>query len=375
MMALDHDTVAGFTPSPDCIRDDIDVVAANVFGAVWRFSKGQRGQCDATLATISKRAGYGTTATRMRLRLLVERGWIVEECRKGRPTVYRDSGRWVLKVVGEDTDTPTPRVGPRRKRQREALPSGGDPNASRWPPQRLALPPPTAGVGLPQREALAEDSSFKKEPKKEQETGVVVAARDPLDSATQVPAAAAGTATPGGSADPDPAPAPAQGATARRSRSVPKPVNPEDRAGPFRDVFRAICKVRRLDPDMLDDDTRSNTRRLTSRLCRKGVADGGTVEDWGRQWYAEMARQHRCRQSEVTPPIIKQLTTHFSGCIATRDGEVIDVPDTHTPARPRPGAHQPGKVHTPAPPEERQAAIAAIAAMRARSQSTPQVAP
>ena len=323
-MILDPDTVSGFTPSPDCIRDEIDIIAANVFGAVWRFSKGQRGQCDATLAKISKRAGYGTTATRMRLRLLTEHGWIVEERREGRPTVYRDSGRWVLKVVGEDTEPPTPAVAPKRKPQREALPSGNDPNARRCPPQRETLDTPTPDVAPPQREALAEDSLLKKDFKKDLKIEDVVPDAPELAPAI-VPETTSGTTAPGPGEDPDDEPDPKP--SARRPRPAPKPI-PEKKPGPFQDVFRAICRVRRTSADVLNDEDRYNTRGLASTLCHHGVEDAATVESWGVAWYTDMATRRRCKKSEVSPPGIAQLKSWFGSCIAKRDGEVLEIADT-----------------------------------------------
>lgn len=60
---------------------------------------------------------------KIELRLLTDRGWITSEVQPGHPTVYRDAGRWVLRIVGEDT-TATRGVG---GGQREAL-GGATPN-------------------------------------------------------------------------------------------------------------------------------------------------------------------------------------------------------------------------------------------------------
>lgn len=92
-----------------------------------------------------------------------------------------------------------------------------------------------------------------------------------------------------------------------------KAAAPEARDGPFRDVFRAVCRVRLLDPDMLDADTRSNTRRLASALCRRGATDTETILAWGREWYADMARRLRTTPRDVTAPTVAQLTTWFGG--------------------------------------------------------------
>jgi len=113
----------GFTPAPDCIRDDIDVLAALVFGAVWRWCQMDRGQCEATVEAIAKRAGCSTTAARIRLRALERRGWLTAETRPTKPTIYRDSERWQLRPVGVDTKA-TRDVGQREtlaRSQRETL--------------------------------------------------------------------------------------------------------------------------------------------------------------------------------------------------------------------------------------------------------------
>jgi len=119
--------IQGFTPVPDAIRDDIDILAAIVFGRVWRYCQ-ENGVCYASLDTLAQRCGIGATATRERLRQLEERGWLTREQRNGTTARYRDTGKWSIKVVGGATteaDTPTADVG------------GA-----------------TADVGVPQREAL-----------------------------------------------------------------------------------------------------------------------------------------------------------------------------------------------------------------------------
>lgn len=117
---MSGETFTGFTPAPDCIRDDIDALAALVFGAVWRFGQQAKagGRCTASIPTIAKRVGIGQTAVRARLTLLVARGWLTAEEHIGRPTTYRDSGRWTLQVIGHDTAEPL--------REQESTPSFGD---------------------------------------------------------------------------------------------------------------------------------------------------------------------------------------------------------------------------------------------------------
>lgn len=145
--------VKGFIPSPDVIRNDLGPIAANVYGVVWMYNQMPGRECYAELGQISANSGFGTTATRTALRHLEERGWVQRVERKGKTTVYRDTGRWNLNIVGEEvkpspladtaTATPTRGVALTREPQRETLPT---------PTPHVA--PPTRGVALPQRVAL-----------------------------------------------------------------------------------------------------------------------------------------------------------------------------------------------------------------------------
>lgn len=124
--------------------------------------------------------------------------------------------------------------------------------------------------------------------------------------------------------------------TARASRSAgksskPKPSkadNPETRDGPYRDIFRAICQVRRLNPDILSEADAANTRRLTGTLCRAGVTDPEKVKAWARDWYADIAKRFSIAQSEVTPPTIAQLTTAFGARIAPAEDMTATEPES-----------------------------------------------
>lgn len=97
------------------------------------------------------------------------------------------------------------------------------------------------------------------------------------------------------------------GGAARKARK-PAPA-PESRPGPFADVFRALCRIRRLNPDVIADTDRSNIRRLTSTITHAGIGDAATVEAWGREWYAAKAKETGKAQRDVTPPTVGQLTT------------------------------------------------------------------
>lgn len=165
------ETFRGFTPAPDCIRDELDMLAAVVFGAVWRFGQQSGGRCYASVATIAERAGIGTTATRARLGLLAEHGWIESVVRPGRPTVYRDAGRWGITITGEDRQA---------EPQRLALGSRR--------PQRQTLATPTPNVGVPQRQTLAKIDTLREDLRNDGNTGpAAVAAAAPAGADAGMP--------------------------------------------------------------------------------------------------------------------------------------------------------------------------------------------
>ena len=93
-------TMGGFTPSFDCVLQDVGLVGAAVFGRIWRYCQGHRGVCDASIETI---AGELNTSTRTALR------WAKKLCKLGyledltpdlrnRPHTYRDTGKVSLQV-------------------------------------------------------------------------------------------------------------------------------------------------------------------------------------------------------------------------------------------------------------------------------------
>ena len=132
------------------------LVAANVFGVVWMYNQMRGRECFAEVEQISANSGFGTTATRTALRSLEGEGWVERLERPGKTTVYRDTGRWSLAIVGEETvSEPTPAA----EAATPATPTRGV--ALTPKPQRDTLPtptpdvaPPTRGVALPQRVAL-----------------------------------------------------------------------------------------------------------------------------------------------------------------------------------------------------------------------------
>jgi len=96
--------VYGFTPTPDAVIDDIDTAAAVVFGVVWRYCQMRDGHCNASLLTIAARSGYSINTVRRRLDDLVSNGWLAKSSREGESTIYKDTGKWSINLVGEDTN-------------------------------------------------------------------------------------------------------------------------------------------------------------------------------------------------------------------------------------------------------------------------------
>ncbi len=267
------DVFTGFNPAPDVIRDTIDPLAAMVFGVVWRFSQMGRGQCDATLETIAKRAGFGTTAVRERLRALEAGGWIAAETRPGRPTIYHDSGRWVLQVAGVDQGA---------RPQRQTLPP---PQREALAPQREALATPTRGVALPQREALPKKEGLRNlEETREDAAAANASARE---------TAAAAAAAPGQLAS--------SGDDAVDSEPAAAPVLPEAT------MVAAFVEAMQTDVHALPDEV----RRELVRHARRAVELGHRPADVPHAvtaWRRDLERGHR--QTAVRPP---------------RSGQVLDA--------------------------------------------------
>lgn len=95
---------------------------------------------------------------------------------------------------------------------------------------------------------------------------------------------------------------------------------PESRPGPFADVCRALCRIRRLNPDVIADTDRANIRRLASTITHAGIEDPATVEAWGREWYASKAKETGKAQRDITPPTVGQLTS-FMGAKLPRKAD------------------------------------------------------
>lgn len=257
---MNDEVFTGFTPVPDCIRDQLGPIPANVFGVVWRFTKRRRGECDARLENIAARAGYGTTTTRSSLRVLAANGWIVEEARKGKPTLYRDAGRWTLAVVGEDAGvgetTPTPDVALATQPQRHTLPTPTRGVAPCREPQRVALATPTRGV--------AKEEGIKKE--QPNNADALGGAREP---------------------------------------------KPEAEAQPARAAFGAICDAIGQDSTMVSANDRRAIANLAKECRERGITDA-QIRAAGERWYT-VKWCFKPRET-VRPPSVAQLRTWLGQC-------------------------------------------------------------
>lgn len=305
-------TFAGFTPVPDCIRDDLDLLAAMVFGAVWRFSQLERGQCDASLESIAERAGLGTTTTRIRLRKLTAGGWIVSIERPGKPTVYRDAGRWQLQVVGADTVP-----------QREALPSERTPTprvAHKKAPQRLALPYPNASrcrkIEELKRDGTVNGTGAKDAPGTAAK-GARPAAASPTPNGTrQPPSADAPDSLPREGVPPAPLKAKrhrARGTTG--ADGVPAQAEtPESRL-----VFGALCTWLGLDWKRLPANTRGKLNKIAGNILAAGL-DAATVERAAELWQTDDWRGKRGQA-----PTFGQLEDLVAAAVDTRPRDLDQI--------------------------------------------------
>lgn len=313
-------TFAGFTPVPDCIRDDLDLLAAMVFGAVWRFSQLERGQCDASLESIAERAGLGTTTTRIRLRKLTAGGWIVSIERPGKPTVYRDAGRWQLQVVGADTEP-----------QREALPSERTPTprvAHKKAPQRLALPYPNASR-CRKIEELKRDGTVNvngtgaKDAPGTAANGTRPATASPApNGARQAPTATA----------PDPLPREGHAPALPKTKAEPKPqrkparrttgadgVPAQGEAPEARLVFGALCTWLGLDWKRLPANTRGKLNKIAGNILAAGL-DAATVERAAELWQTDDWRGKRGQA-----PTFGQLEDLVAAAVDTRPRDLDQI--------------------------------------------------
>jgi len=94
----------GFTPCLDTIAERRDLIAAAVYGMVYRFEQGDRAACFASQATIAKRLHVGLATVKRRLQALEQDGYITKSQRKGRTNIYKTTRKAGLNITAVATD-------------------------------------------------------------------------------------------------------------------------------------------------------------------------------------------------------------------------------------------------------------------------------
>ena len=87
--------VDGFTPVIDTVMRDTSLMAAIVFGDIWRFCQMKNGVCQATLEKIAERVGLSRQAIIKHIKTLETTGYIEDMTPnlRNRPHTYRDTGK------------------------------------------------------------------------------------------------------------------------------------------------------------------------------------------------------------------------------------------------------------------------------------------
>jgi DNA-binding Lrp family transcriptional regulator len=92
--------VDGFTPVIDNVMKDTSLIAAVVFGGMWRFCQMKNGVCQATLDKIAQRIGLSRQAVIEHIKTLEAAGYIQDMTPdlRNRPHTYRDTGKAGLHI-------------------------------------------------------------------------------------------------------------------------------------------------------------------------------------------------------------------------------------------------------------------------------------
>lgn len=88
-------TVDGFTPIIDTVVQDVGLMAAAVFGKVWRYCQMQDGVCKASQERIAEELGITRKTVNNYLSTLVEAGYLIDTTPEalGTPHIYADTGK------------------------------------------------------------------------------------------------------------------------------------------------------------------------------------------------------------------------------------------------------------------------------------------
>ena len=84
---------ANFTPVIDSIVDDLGLTAAAVFGRIWRYCQGERGECFASQETIAAKLKLSRRCVQAHIQSLVKAGYLAESEKSGVTKIYRDTGK------------------------------------------------------------------------------------------------------------------------------------------------------------------------------------------------------------------------------------------------------------------------------------------
>lgn len=103
--ASDIETRSTFTMLYDHLVRTYGLDTAAIFGKVERFCKMDKKdpRCEAGLKRIADDLGLSRRTVRYRLKLLVKEGFLIEEVRPGKPTVYRDTRKAAWEASSDST--------------------------------------------------------------------------------------------------------------------------------------------------------------------------------------------------------------------------------------------------------------------------------
>ncbi len=111
--------VGGFTPVMDNVKKDTCLIAAVVFGSIWRYCQMKSGVCQASLEKIAERVGLSRQAIIEHIKTLEATGYIEDTTPnlRNRPHTYRDTGKaglhigvFGVNVVDSENDENNPTV-------------------------------------------------------------------------------------------------------------------------------------------------------------------------------------------------------------------------------------------------------------------------
>ncbi len=199
----------GWTPVIDALVEELGLIPAAVYGAVWRFCQLEDGVCRASLETIADRVGVDRRTVLRHVKALCEAGYLrdLTPDERARPHRYADTGR--AKIAGiVEARTRRAQAAARREPERSDreshLEQGGGEGVteSHTGSDRESLPGVTQSHSRSDRESLpgVTESHPKRVLKRESKKSVE---ETPKDTHTAAGAAAPGEGAPPGDGDVD----------------------------------------------------------------------------------------------------------------------------------------------------------------------------